>query len=137
MRLRITIEGVSYDVEVEVLDEGAGGAAPRPVPATPSPQGASRPAPPASSAPSPPGAEQAAPPTPATDENVCRSPIAGTVLEIKVQPGDQVTLNQVLMVVEAMKMETNIAAPVAGTVKAVHVEVGEAVKPGQILVEFE
>lgn len=126
MRLRITVEGVSYDVEVEVLDEGSAG-----------PTQPSRPA----SAPARPGAP--APPSPAQPapsddgEKVCRSPIAGTVLDLKVQPGDQVALNQVLMVLEAMKMEANIASPVEGTVRTVHVRPGDAVKQGQVLIDFD
>jgi len=65
------------------------------------------------------------------------SPLAGTVLEVKCKPGDQVAQGQALLVIEAMKMETTIAAPVAGKVKAVSVAAGDAVRESQTLVEFE
>lgn len=130
MRLRITVEGVSYDVEVEILDEGDEG------PAAPPRRSVSSPARPAAPSPQAPPAPPAPPPPAAGGEEVCRSPIAGTVLEVRVQPGQEVALNEVLMVLEAMKMEANIASPVAGTVQTVHVGPGEAVRQGQLLVEF-
>lgn len=54
-----------------------------------------------------------------------------------VQPGQTVKLDDLLVVLEAMKMETSLTAPIAGTVKSVKVAAGEAVKLHQILVEFE
>jgi biotin carboxyl carrier protein len=65
------------------------------------------------------------------------SPIAGTVLEVKVKPGQDVAQGQDLLLIEAMKMETAIAAPSAGRVKAVLVAAGDGVRENQILVEFE
>ncbi len=53
------------------------------------------------------------------------------------QPGQSLQTNDPLMVLEAMKMETNITAPVAGRVKSVNVSAGESVQMGQVLVEFE
>jgi methylmalonyl-CoA carboxyltransferase small subunit len=70
-------------------------------------------------------------------EKSCRSPIAGTITQVRVKAGDTIALNQVLIVMEAMKMETNIASPVVGKVKEVKVKPGEAVKQGQVLVEFD
>ena len=56
------------------------------------------------------------------DENkVCRSPIAGMVTRVNVQPGQQIQPNDLLLVLEAMKMETNVVSPVAGKVKTVKV----------------
>jgi biotin carboxyl carrier protein len=112
MKLRITIQGKSYDVDVQVLDQGG--------PAV---------APPASSATAVAGSAGGLEP--------CVSPIAGTVTQISVGPGDSVAANQVLLVMEAMKMETNISASGAGVVKAVLVSVGDAVTQGDVLVEFE
>ena len=130
MKLRITVEGVSYDVEVEVLDENGAPGAP-----------ASGPAPPASTPARVPGSPPARPtpsaPPPAGDGSDCRSPLSGSVLDVRVKPGDAVALNQVLMVLEAMKMEANIASPTDGTVKAVHVSAGDTVREGQVLVEFD
>lgn len=113
MKLRITIQGKSYDVDVQVLDQGGTAVA----------------APPSSSTP--------AHAAPAGGLEPCVSPIAGTVTQVSVGPGDSVAANQVLLVMEAMKMETNISASGAGVVKAVLVSVGDAVTQGDVLVEFE
>lgn len=131
MKLRISVQGNTYDVDVEILENGsASHAAPAaPLAAAPAP----RPAPAARPAPAP---APAATPTPGGASS-CKAPIAGTIMSIKVKPGDTVSVNQVLVVMEAMKMETNIASPVAGKVRAVPVNPGEAVKAGQLLVEFE
>ena len=66
-----------------------------------------------------------------------RSIMPGVVKEVRVAPGDAVTLYQPLLVLEAMKMETNVTAPVAGKVKKINVNAGDGVQLGQILVEFE
>ncbi|MCB9523490.1 MAG: biotin/lipoyl-binding protein [Myxococcales bacterium] len=135
MKLRITVHGVAYEVEVEVIDAGDG------VPAANSTLtnlssaavdralGRAPQAPPPVSAPAPaPGV--------GPGEGVA-APIAGTVQEIKCRPGQAVGAGEVLLVVEAMKMMTNITAPAAGKVKAVPVSVGDAVREGQLLVAFE
>ena len=77
------------------------------------------------------------PPALAGDDAGVASPIAGTVLEVKVRVGDQVAAGQEVVVIEAMKMETAIAAPRAGRVKAVPVAAGDSVRETQLLVEFE
>lgn len=136
MKLRVTVAGVSYDVDVEVLDAGAITAPPLGAPVVSSPARASH-----AAAPKGKPAAVMPPPTPVAPlgagEKVCKSPIAGTVTQVKVKPGDVVAVNQVVVVLEAMKMETNISSPVAGTVKSVTVKAGEAVKHGQVLVELE
>ena len=58
----------------------------------------------------------------------------GNILDVKVNAGDTVSEGQVLMVLEAMKMETEIKSPVGGTVKSVDIEVGNKVQTGQVLV---
>ena len=133
MKLKITVHGVAYEVEVEVLDPGEG-FPPGPLP---DPRGLMRATPqrPAASAP-PVGPTPAAVPA-AGGANVVACPVAGTVHELKCRPGDQVTQGQVLVVVEAMKMNTSIMAPAAGKVKAVPVAVGDSVREGETLVEFE
>jgi acetyl/propionyl-CoA carboxylase alpha subunit len=65
------------------------------------------------------------------------APMPGTVLEVLAAPGDAVTAGQVLMLLEAMKMELAVHAPSAGTVSAVHVSAGELVQAGQPLAEIE
>lgn len=71
------------------------------------------------------------------DDKASRSPIAGVVQKIEVQVGQAVAVDDLLAVLEAMKMETKITSHVAGTVKKIYVSAGEAVKSGQVIVEFE
>jgi len=128
MKLRITVEGQAYEVEVEVLDTG-GSAAP-----------ARREAPAAQAAPPPskPAAESAPEPAAQSAEGggTITAPIGGTVTQVRVSEGDSVAANDVVAVLEAMKMESNIVAPAAGTVKTVKIKPGDSVKQGQVLIEL-
>jgi methylmalonyl-CoA carboxyltransferase small subunit len=72
----------------------------------------------------------------ANESKLCRSPIAGVVVKVSAQPGQAIQVNDVLMVLEAMKMETVITSPVAGKIARVNAAVGDAVQGGQVLVEF-
>jgi acetyl-CoA/propionyl-CoA carboxylase, biotin carboxylase, biotin carboxyl carrier protein len=65
------------------------------------------------------------------------APMPGTVIGVKVAPGDRVEALRPLLVLEAMKMETPLTAPYDATVKAVHVEEGDRVAGGALLVELE
>jgi biotin carboxyl carrier protein len=128
MKLKITVHGVAYEVDVEVLDAGEGfpAAAPRPTPRAQATTAAPAAAPQVkSSAPAKAGSGSVT------------SPIAGTIVEIKCKPGDNATEGQILLIIEAMKMKTSIAAPTAGKVKSIPVAVGDNVREGQVLVEFE
>ncbi len=138
MKLRITVEGVTYEVDVEVVDDGAGTAPPPPpaAPAAPRTAPSSGPSSGPSSAPAAAPAGAAPAPAPGNGDKFCKSPIAGTILAVKVKPGDRVAVNQVLLVMEAMKMETNVASPAEGVVAKVLVEKGTVVRQGQPLVEF-
>ena len=60
----------------------------------------------------------------------------GSVLQVRVSAGDQVAAGQVLLVLEAMKMENTVSAPAAGRVEQVLVEVGRQVQRGEPLVEL-
>ncbi|MEI7825407.1 MAG: biotin/lipoyl-containing protein [Chlorobiaceae bacterium] len=71
------------------------------------------------------------------DNKVCRSPIAGIVQRVNVQVGQKLQIDDLLVVLEAMKMETNITAHTDGTVKKILASPGEAVKSGQALIEFK
>lgn len=129
MKLKITVDGKLYEVEVEVAEQER-------IPATYAHRptaGAAVSA--ATSAPAPTSASDSA--TVADESKVCRSPISGVVVRVSVEPGENVEENGELLVLEAMKMESVITAPVAGTVAKVNAAVGDAVKGGQVLVEFE
>jgi methylmalonyl-CoA carboxyltransferase 1.3S subunit len=67
----------------------------------------------------------------------CHSPLMGLVIKVNVKPGQQVEAGEILLVLEAMKMETHITAPRTGTVKNVFVAQGNPVKQNQILAELE
>jgi biotin carboxyl carrier protein len=133
MKLKVTVHGVAYEVEVEVLDPGEGFAAAGPLPTVSA--GPPRSAPPAPPPPSAAPRAEKAPPGGSGGSVTC--PIAGTVVEIKCRTGDAVREGQILLVVEAMKMNTSIAAPTSGKVKAIPVAVGDNVREGQVLVEYE
>ncbi|MEX0654125.1 MAG: biotin/lipoyl-containing protein [Phycisphaeraceae bacterium] len=119
MKLRITVQGVAYDVDVQVLDAGdADGGVPTPTapPVTADIAGAS-----------------AAPAAAAQDVT---APLAGAVAAIPVSVGDVVAAGDTVAVLEAMKMESNIDAPGPGTVKEIRVKVGDNVTQGQVLVRL-
>ena len=68
-----------------------------------------------------------------SDKSQAGASIPGMVSKVSVQPGDRVEANQVLGIIEAMKMETSVVARLAGTVEAIHVQEGDNVKAGQLL----
>lgn len=61
----------------------------------------------------------------------------GTIFSVEVKEGQEVSQGDVLIIAEAMKMETTIQAPKAGVIKAIHVEVGDAISVGDLLIEYE
>jgi methylmalonyl-CoA carboxyltransferase small subunit len=130
VKLKITVDGKVYEVEVEVFEpEPAGPVYVPPVGHARVPAAAPAPG---AAPPQRPGA------APVADESkVCRSPIAGTVSKIPIQVGQSIKVNDVLMVLEAMKMETVITAPLAGKVARINANVGDFVQGGQVLVELE
>jgi biotin carboxyl carrier protein len=127
VKLRITIDG-KYEVDVEVAEEPRVRA---PLGYGIEPSAVRIPAGGPAPAAAPSGEE------PADEDKVCRSRVAGTVVKVVAQPGQVIQPGDTLLVLEAMKMETNITAPVAGKVRTVRVSAGEAVKSGQIVVELE
>jgi methylmalonyl-CoA carboxyltransferase small subunit len=131
LKLQITIDGKTYEVEVEVLEDDENAPQPnygpyQPVSAT------------LQSMPGP-GAQATALVTEGNDEEgkLCRSPVTGLVIKVNVEPGQPIEANDLIMVLESMKMETNVTAPRAGIVKSVSVAPGDSVKVNQVVVEFE
>ncbi|NWK54373.1 acetyl-CoA carboxylase biotin carboxyl carrier protein subunit [Verrucomicrobiaceae bacterium N1E253] len=118
-QLRITVEGKTYDVTVEVTDDDA-------------PAQAAAAAAPAAAAPAA-AAPVTAPPVAKAAEGDVVSPLAGVVQAIEVAAGASVNEGDLVITLEAMKMYTSINAPGAGTVTAIHVNVGDAVDEGQPL----
>lgn len=131
MKLQIGIDGKSYEVEVEITEDDA---TPKPhyIPAQPTATVLTSTAAPAAGAP-----KASASVGPVNESKVCRSPIAGMVTRVNVQPGQQIQPNDLLLVLEAMKMETNVVSPLAGKVKSVTVAQGDGVQLNQVLVEIE
>ena len=110
-KYRVNVNGTVYEVEVEEI---SGAAAPAAAPAAP----VAAPAPVAAA--------------PADGEKVS-SPMPGNILSVNVTNGAAVKKGDVLMVLEAMKMENEIMAPCDGTVASVNVTKGTAVETGTLL----
>ena len=117
----ITVNGNVYEVTVE---EGFTGAASAPKAAAPK----AAPAPAAA----PKAAPAAAPAAPAGAVAVT-APMPGKILGVKASAGQSVKRGQVLLILEAMKMENEIVAPQDGTVATINVAVGDSVEPGATL----
>ena len=112
-RFNITVNGKAYDGAVEEVSGGsapAAAAAPAAAPAAPAPAAA-----------------------PAAEGTAVNAPMPGTILDVKASVGDTVAEGQVLMVLEAMKMENDIVAPKAGKVSAISVKKGDGVNSGDAL----
>jgi biotin carboxyl carrier protein len=129
LKLRITIEGKTYEAEVDILededsDHPYAPYTPAPISYTPPPI----PLPPIPSN----GVD-----TSGDGGKLCRSPVTGLVINVAVEPGQKVEPHEVLMVLESMKMENQVTAPHAATVKSVSVVPGNSVKVHQVLLEFE
>ena len=121
MKLRITIGGNTYEADVEVLEEeDSAAAAPATVYALPANHAHS-------------GDEEQ---RGGIADKTCRSPVTGMVIRVQAEAGRAVEAGEVLVVLEAMKMETRVTAPCAGIVGKVHVAPGNSVKAEQLLVEL-
>ena len=105
----VTLNGKNYEVEVEKNTAKITNTTAAAAPAAPAPKAAT-------------GAGAA-----------INAPMPGTILDVKVSVGDQVKKGQVLMILEAMKMENEIMAPADGTVTSVGVTKGTAVESGTAL----
>lgn len=119
-KLNITIEGKTYEVEVEEL--GGSAAAPSPVSATPSaPQAAPRAVP-----------KPAAPK--AAGGDTVLAPMPGTILDVHVTEGQSVKAGEVLLILEAMKMANEVVSPRDGKIVKISTSKGAKVASGDLLV---
>ena len=111
-KYRVNVNGTVYEIELEEMT-GAVPSAPAAAPAAPAP---------------------AAPSSDFTPQGQkVTAPMPGTILSVNVAAGDMAKKGQVLMVLEAMKMENEILSPIDGKVISVHTSKGATVEPGTLL----
>ncbi|WP_295761277.1 biotin/lipoyl-containing protein [uncultured Oscillibacter sp.] len=109
-KYRVTVNGTAYEIELEELTGAAPAAAAAPAAPAPAPAAAA-----------PAGGEQVT------------SPMPGTILDIKVSQGSAVKKGDVLMILEAMKMENEIMCPCDGKIASINTSKGAAVESGALL----
>ena len=119
-RYSITVNGNTYDVFVEEVDENAAAPAVAPV-ATAAPK----------AAPAPSAAKAA--PKAAAGANTVNAPMPGTILDVKVSAGQSVKKGDVICVLEAMKMENDIPAPCDGVIASINVQKGANVAANDVI----
>ena len=132
MIYKVTLNGKVYEVEVEKgeaviqaeYEAALPQAAPAPAPAAPAPAPAAAPAAPAAPAPAAAGA------------NTVPAPLPGNINEVRFSAGQSVKAGDVVIILEAMKMENEIVAPRAGTLTKVHVQKGAVVNTGDPLFDI-
>ena len=118
---RITVNGTAYDVAVEEISGGAApAAAPAPAPAA-APAAAPAPAAPAPAA------------SGAAGSITVAAPMPGKILNIKASVGQAVKKGEVILLLEAMKMENEVVAPEDGTIASINVNAGDSVEAGDTL----
>lgn len=114
----ITVNGTAYDVTVEENVNGAPAAAPAAKAAAPAPKAAPAP--------------QAAPAGAAGSVEIT-SPMPGKILDVKASAGQAVKKGEVVLLLEAMKMENEVVAPQDGTIATINVAAGDMVEAGNVL----
>ena len=123
MKLTIKIDQKTYEVEVEAAEADAPSQPPRGYVMESAPVRV-------------PAAPLAAPPAPGgavNEEKVCRSPVSGNVVRVMAHAGQSIQVGDVLLVLEAMKMEHAVAAPADGVVAELHCAAGDLVGEGSAL----
>ena len=129
MKYIVVLNGKKYEVEVEKGNATvvyAGKA--EPVQAAPAP---------AAPAPAAPAPAQAAPAAPAGSGDPIKSPMPGTIIDVRVTKGQPVKEGDILFILEAMKMENEIVAPKNGTITSVSVTKGASIQTDQILATLQ
>ncbi len=120
-KFNVTVNGTAYDVEVNEVKAAAPAAAPKAAPAA-APKAAPAPAPAAAKAPVPAGAE------------TVKAPMPGKILSVAVSAGQAVKKGETLLILEAMKMQNEIAAPHDAVVAEVRVAANQTVSTGDDMV---
>lgn len=116
-KYKVNVNGTNYEIAIELIDANAKveeiKTAPAQAPTAPAPQ--------------------AAPAATAGAGETVNAPMPGNILAINVNVGDTVSEGQVLMVLEAMKMENEIMAPISGKITSIGVTTGAVVESGAVL----
>jgi glutaconyl-CoA/methylmalonyl-CoA decarboxylase subunit gamma len=128
-KLAITVNGKKYDVEVEVVQDD------EVIESQPKFHPPARSVSPVAATPT--ASSYTKPKVSVGSNKTLTSPINGVVLEIPVAAGQKVKENEILFIVEAMKMKTNISSPQKGKIVAINAKVGDTIETGQILLTFE
>jgi len=121
-KYKVNVNGTNYEIAIELIDADAKVEEIKSAPAT---------------APAAPAAQAAAPAATAGAGETVNSPMPGNILAINVNVGDTVSEGQVLMILEAMKMENEIMAPVSGKITSISVTKGATVESGALLCTIE
>ncbi|WP_418627139.1 biotin/lipoyl-containing protein [Anaerosinus sp.] len=119
-KFNIKVNGNAYEVEIEEVK------------AAPAVKVAAKPA----AAPAKPAAKPAAVPAPAVvgaGDTAINAPMPGKIVKLVAEAGKAVKKGDVVLILEAMKMQNEISAPVDGTLKSINVAAGQSVKPGEVL----
>lgn len=136
-KYNVTVNGVTYEVLVEEAGEVSGAPAATPTPATTAPvaapAAAATPAPKAAPAPAPKAAP--APASNGTPGSIkVTAPMPGTILKLNVKVGDTLKANDLVCILEAMKMENEIFTSEGGVVKSVESAQGASVNAGDVII---
>lgn len=128
-KFNVTVNGKTYAVEVEEVGAGQGGFTYQPVQQAPVQAPAQQA--PVQSAPTPqPAAPAPKPSAPATGGELMSAPMPGTILDILVSEGQTVKKGEIILILEAMKMENEIAAASDGVVSKIYTSKGATVSAG-------
>ena len=131
-KFNITVNGKSYEVEVEEVGAPAS-SAPKAAPKAPAAPAAAAPAPTAA----PKAEAKPAPVAASAGQEVVEAPMPGNIWKVLVKEGQEVKEDDALLILEAMKMENVLTSPRDGIIKSISVSKNDTVDKNQLLIEFE